>query len=155
MTLQYPATDRFTSVPLVVAGFTSYRTILQHFDDLAQFIGQLSGQPLAKLVGKPAIVPERFLARLAKAGPDAFADIWLSKIAKNCPGIVNLIGKRDAQNVIVRGVEMGEIGFLSFLPVRLPLAFGCVCKAVRACCHHARNTITEPVTDIVQPPLTP
>jgi hypothetical protein len=76
------------------ASSNSDRAILQHFDDLVQFIGQLSRQPIAKRVGETAIVPERFLARLAKTRPNAFADIWLSKIAKNRPGIVNLIGAK-------------------------------------------------------------
>jgi hypothetical protein len=119
-----------------------------------QLIGQLPGPPFAELVGKAAIVPQRFIARLAETGPDAFADIGLSQIAKDCAGIVDLVRERDAQNVFIGGVKMSEIGFLSLLPIRLSLAFGCVSEAVRARRDYAGHTTAEPVSDILQSRLT-
>ena len=131
------------------------RTNLQHLDDFEELIGQLPGPSFAELVGKAAIVPKRFFARLTETGPETFADIRFSQIAKYCAGIVDLVRERDAQYVVIGGVEMREIGVLSLLPVRFSLAFGCVGKAVRARRHHARHTIAEPVSDILQPRLPP
>ena len=131
----------------------SSAAIFQHLDDFVQLSGQLPGPPFAELVGKAAIVPECFLARLAEAGPDGFAHVGLSQIAKDRAGIVDLVRQRDAQNVVIGGVEMREMGLLSLLPVRLALAFGRIGKAVRARRHHTRDTITESVADILQPCL--
>jgi hypothetical protein len=67
----------------------------------------------------------------------------LYRITNDCASIVNFIGQQDAQDVIVRGVEMREISYLSLLPVCLPLAFGCIGKAVRACRYYVGHTIPE------------
>jgi hypothetical protein len=126
---------------------------LQYFDDFEQLISQLPWPSFAKLLSKTAIVPNRFLARLAEARPDAFAYLGLSQIAKNCASVVDFVGKRDSQNVFIGSVEVGEISLLSLLPVCLALAFSRVGKAVRARRHDARDTITKPVADILQPSL--
>jgi len=123
--------------------------IFQHRNDFMQLIGQLAGPPFAELVGKAVIVPERFLARLAETGPDAFANIGLSQIAKDCAGIVDLVRERDAEDILIGGVEMREIGLFPLLPFRLSLAFSCVSKAIRARRHHSGHAITKPVADIL------
>jgi hypothetical protein len=48
---------------------------------------------------------ERFFVRLAEASTDAFAYTGLSHIAKDCPGIVDLVRERDAENVAVGRVR--------------------------------------------------
>jgi hypothetical protein len=95
------------------------KAIMGRLDDFMQFIGQLARQPFTEFLGKAAIVPESFLARLAETGPDAFADIGLSQIAKDRTGIVDLVRERDTQNIFIGAVEMRQIGFLSLLPVCL------------------------------------
>ena len=134
-------------IHLVPEPFSSTSTIS------CRLISQLAGPPFAEFVGKAAIVPERFVARLAETGPDVFADIGLSQIAKDCAGIMDLVRERDAQNVFIGGVEMRQIGLFSLLPVRLSLAFGGVGKAVRARRHNSGDAIAEPVADILQPRL--
>ena len=102
----------------------SSAAIFQHLDDFVQLSGQLPGPPFAELVGKAAIVPECFLARLAEAGPDGFAHVGLSQIAKDRTGIVDLVRERDAQNVVIGGVEMGRYASSRFRQsaFRSPLA---------------------------------
>jgi hypothetical protein len=105
-----------------------------------QFIGQLARQPFTE-----------FLGRLAETGPDVFADIGLSQIAKDRTGIVDLVRERHAEDILICGGEVRDIRLLPLLPVRLSFAFGCVSKAVQARRHHSGHAIAEPVANVLQP----
>jgi hypothetical protein len=91
---------------------------------------------------------------LAETGPDGFADLRFSQVAKNCSGIMNLISERNAKNVFIGSFEMCDIRLLSFIPVSFSLACGSVRKAVRTRRYHPSNAIAEPIANILESSLT-
>src|SRR5258706_9391210 len=126
---------------------------LQHVDDFAKFIGQLTRQLFAKRAGKAAVVPKGPLFRLAESGPYCLPHVGLPQVAKDGAGVMDFVGQGHAEQVVVTAPQMDEIGFLPVLPARLALPSCRVGEAVRATLDDPGDALAEPVANVLQPGL--